>query len=296
MVAPRLRNPFRRRAAFPAPPMAVAEAPCPAPLAPAAAPAPVAVWPETRIRAAESLWGEGFLRPGGAEGVLLLARPFGLTPAGSLLLLGGQGGGPARAVAQAFGCYVASFEADPDLVEASRGHLARARLGKHASVQAWDPRTPALRRNAHSHAILLEALRGAPMPALLAEVAASVRPGGQLALLDLVADAPLDPSDRLIAAWCRLDDRHPSAPTEAAITERLGTLGFDVRVVEDVSARHQSLALSGWAGAIEMMRVSRPRAAHAAALVAEAELWLLRLRLLQAGTIRLLRWSAIKTG
>ncbi|HET6196892.1 MAG TPA: phosphoethanolamine methyltransferase, partial [Acetobacteraceae bacterium] len=53
------------------------------------------VWPSARIGIAESLWGEGFLFPGGGAEVLRLAKPLGLTEASSLLLVGaGTGGAP----------------------------------------------------------------------------------------------------------------------------------------------------------------------------------------------------------
>jgi SAM-dependent methyltransferase len=303
MRAPALRNIFRRHgspsAAMPAPVAAPSTAPLPA--APAAsvsdaAPPEQADWPQARIAAAESLWGEGFLRPGGAEETLLLARPFGLTPAATLLLLGGQGGGPARAIAEAFGCYVASFEADPDLADAATEHLARARRGKRVTQQSWDPRTPALRRNAYHHAIVLEALRGAAPQPILAELATAIRPGGQLSIVDLVADTPLDPADPLVTGWCRLDHRPPSLPQEAMVSGLLSGLGFDVRVIEDVSLRHQQRAMAGWSAVVQTMRVTKPGRRRAAALVSEAELWLFRLRLLHLRRLRLVRWHALRPG
>jgi SAM-dependent methyltransferase len=300
MRAQALRNIFRR-APPPVPPILAMPAeldtaPAPEPDIARAAPEQLAIWPRVRITAAESLWGEGFLRPGGAEETLLLARPFGLTPAASLLLLGGQSGGPGRVIAEAFGCYVSSFESDPDLEDAGTEHLARARLGKRATLQQWDPRTPAFRRNAYNHAIALEVLRGANPQPVLAELATAIRPGGQLALVDLVADASLDPKDPIVAGWCRLDRRPPTMPQEGMITGLLAGLGFDVRVVEDVSTRHQQLALAGWSAVVQAMRVTKPGHTRAAALVAEAELWLLRLRLMHAHKLRLVRWHALRPG
>jgi hypothetical protein len=299
MRAQVLRNIFRR-APPPVPALMLPVEPSPhaavMPELMPASPEQRATWPRARIAAAESLWGEGFLRPGGAEETLLLARPFGLTPAASLLLLGGQSGGPGRVIAEAFGCYVSSFEADPDLETAGTEHLARARLGKRATLQQWDPRTPAFRRNAYNHAIALEPLRGANPQPILAELTTAIRPGGQLALVDLVADGALDPKDPIAASWYRLDHRPPTLPQEGMVTGILTGLGLDVRVVEDVSTRHQQLALAGWSAVVQTMRVTKPGRSRAAALVSEAELWLLRLRLLHARKLRLVRWHAIRPG
>src|SRR5215469_13451931 len=57
----------------------------------------------TRLTIAQWLWGDGFVMPGDADFVLELVKPFGLTPAMSMLDLSAGLGGPARAIAQAFG-------------------------------------------------------------------------------------------------------------------------------------------------------------------------------------------------
>ena len=67
-------------------------------LLPSASPVPFSgKWPQARIAVAESLWGEGFLFPGGEEETLRLVKPLGLSAAAGLLLVGAGAGGPARA-------------------------------------------------------------------------------------------------------------------------------------------------------------------------------------------------------
>jgi len=75
----------------------------------------------------------------------------------------------------------------------------------------------------------------------------------------------------------------------------LGRLGFEVRVVEDMSARHMKLAVLGWKRLVRSLAADRPGPARAAAVVAEAELWMRRIRLMHEGRIRMLRWHAILT-
>ncbi len=297
MSASGLRNLFRRYATTP-PEAAVSADATPSPETAPGAPPPAAVeprpWRPERIAAAAVLWGEGFLRPGGAGETLHMVRAFGATPAETVLLLGGQAGGPARAIAEAFGCYVSSFEADADLAASAERHLAEARLGKRATLQRWDPRVPAFRRHAYNHAVLFEPLRGAAPEPLIGELAAAIRPGGQLALVELVTDRALDPADPVAAGWCRLEHRSPLLPSEAAITACLAVSGFDVRVTEDVTLKHKQLAMAGWETVVQAMRVNRPGHGRAAALVAEAETWLFRLRLFASGRLRLVRWHAIR--
>ena len=80
-------------------------------------------------------------------------------------------------------------------------------------------------------------------------------------------------------------------PSELAITEALGRLGFDVRIVEDVSRREMLNAMQGWRVAVQAMAGARPTLRQVAVVVREAELWLARFRLMRAGRLRLVRWQ-----
>jgi hypothetical protein len=73
-------------------------------------------------------------------------------------------------------------------------------------------------------------------------------------------------------------------------------LGFDVRLAEDVTQRQIQHALSGWRQAVREMERNRPSRRQAMRYVQEAELWLLRVRLLQPGMLRLVRWHGIGSG
>jgi SAM-dependent methyltransferase len=264
----------------------------PPPPGPAAALAPVAVKPAAmeavgglsrlRLQLVEALWGEGFLLPGGAEEVLRLAVPLGLSAASSLLLLGAGSGGPLLRLASDLGVWVRGYEADPYLaaIAARRIRCAGAALAKRATVERWDPAQPGFRRRAFHHALTVEALRGPRPEDILAAMAQAVRPGGQIALLETMAPEPLDAADPQVAAWARLEPRALPLAEPARIGRTLERFGFEVRVAEDISARHMRQAVSGWR---QLLR----------ALVAEAELWLRRIRLMRAGRLRLMRWLAV---
>ena len=85
-------------------------------------------------------------------------------------------------------------------------------------------------------------------------------------------------------------------PSELEITRVLGRLGFDVRIVEDISRRHMQYAVAGWRNAVRSMEETRPSLHQIALVVREAELWLARFRLMRAGKLRLVRWHAIGRG
>ncbi len=256
--------------------------------------APPAAWPPRRIAAAEALWGQGFVTAGGKEELLRLAKPLGLRNDMTVLLLGGATGGPATALASTFGCWVAAFEADPDLhaLAAARAQQPGP-VAKRITLEPWTTDVT-LRPQYYHHCMALSQMRDQPPDRLLAAIAGGLRPGGQLVLVEVVGDDPLDPADPVTAAWCRLEHQQPRCPSEQQISTGLGRLGFDVRVAEDISERHVAIALAGWrevVGGIEAANVDR---AHVMALVTEAERWLYRVRLIRAGRIRMVRWHAIK--
>jgi cyclopropane fatty-acyl-phospholipid synthase-like methyltransferase len=253
-------------------------------------------WPSARIGIAEALWGEGFLFPGGAAETLRLARPMGLSAASSLLLIGAGSGGPPRGIASELGVWVSGFEANHRLAALANERSVRAGLGRRAQVATWDPRVPKFPLHYYHHGMALEPLRGCKPEPTLAAVSLALKPGGQLVLVEIVADLKLDAADPAVAAWVRLDRRPPDVPSELAITRVLGRLGFDVRIVEDISHRHMEHAMAGWREAIAAMEDRRPTLHQLALVVREAELWLARFRLMRAGRLRQVRWHAIGRG
>jgi SAM-dependent methyltransferase len=296
MLLDSVRNLFGRRAASvdaPAPHSigALSQVPA-APLAEDDDP----IWPSARIGVAEALWGEGFLFPGGAAETLRLVTPLGLSEASSLLLVGAGSGGAPRSIAADLGVWVTGYEANPRLVALANERSLRAGLGRRAQVEPWDPLAPRFPLHYFHQGMAIEPLHGEKPEPALAAVSLALKPGGQFVLLEIVADLPLDPADATVAAWARLDHRSATVPSELGITRVLGRLGFDVRIVEDVSRRHLKYAVTGWRDAVKVMEGTRPTLRQLALVVHEAELWLARFRLMRAGKLRLVRWHAIGRG
>ncbi|CAH0216695.1 hypothetical protein [Roseomonas sp. CECT 9278] len=233
----------------------------------------------------DRLWGEGMVLPGGAPEILRLAALLPLSAETTLLLAGNGATAAGAVVAGARGSFVAAFD---------QGGAPPPRPGarNRVTAEALDPEAPAFRARYHHHALLLEPLRAGGSPdALLAAAAAGLRPGGQMVMLDLVARG--ERAGAVEARWLAAERRH-GPPAEDALPTALRRAGFDVHVVEDAGRRHAEAVMAGWQALLQALGVqpARPSAAEAADLVFEAEAWLLRLRLLQDGRLRLLRWHA----
>jgi len=258
---------------------------------------PVQTWHAARLELAEQLWGEGFVMPGGAAEVLHLAGPIGLSGADTLLLLGAGPFGAARTIVTARQCWVEGYERDPDLAELARHRAEEAGLRKRAPTSDLHETTKFRPRSA-SQGLSLFAIPDQPsVRPVLAGAAVAMRPGGQLGMIELVAADDL--SDVSGAHWRRLERRTEALPAKTAIDLALREHSFDVRIVEDISSRHVQAVLMGWMKHLEAVaadkRNGRPPPQDLVRLmVAEAELWLLRLRLINAGRLNLIRWQAIR--
>jgi hypothetical protein len=253
-------------------------------------------WPVERREVVDALWGEGFQFPGGEAETMRLVKPLGLSAATSLLVLGAGSGGPPCSIASDLGVWVTGYESDPELLTAGADRSLRAGLSRRAQMAAWDPESPSFERGYFHHGLALEPMRDGLVEPTLSALAQALKPGGHLVLLETVADIPLDPEDPLVAAWQQLDGRRlERLPSEITITRALGRLGFDVRIVEDVSQRHMQQSVAGWREAVSGMEQAKPNHREAAQLIREAELWLLRIRLFRTHALRLVRWHAIGT-
>jgi cyclopropane fatty-acyl-phospholipid synthase-like methyltransferase len=220
-----------------------------------------------------------------------LGRPLVSTASFSLLLVGGGPGGAGLAFAKDLGLWVTAFEADPALAAVATERIRRTKLSKRVETRLWDPDAPAFGPDTYHHAICLEPLCGRPVVPLLTACAASLRPAAQIVLTELVADEPLARQDPAMLAWARLEpSRGPDLPTEREISRAMTRLGFDVRVAEDITAHHLECCLQGWRLLVRELKRDNLPLARAYCMVREAELWMNRLKLMQQGKLRLVRW------
>jgi hypothetical protein len=172
-------------------------------------------------------------------------------------------------------------------------------LGKRAVVQSWDPAAPAFRARFHHHALALEPMRsGAAAAALATALAAALKPGGQLVLVEAVTAAAGPGLGPALDRWLALEGRPAPPPGQAGVEAALLAAGFTLHVTESLGARQATAATAAWSRLLAGMRdTGRPGAgAQAAALVTEAEAWLLRHRLVGTGAIAVLRWHASLRG
>ncbi len=257
---------------------------------------PIGPWPAARMAVTDRLWGPGFNIPGGEAEILRLARPTGASSDNRLLLVGMGGGGSATAIVRNTHTWVTGLEAEPQLLEAAKARAATDNLGKRSAMDSWDPRRPVFPKGAHRNCLALEPMRQAVCSVVLPALATAIEVGGNLIVTDLISSESLNTAEPMIARWVQLDRRDPSViPTAGAISAIMDACGMDLRIAEDISQRHMDQTLLGWRSLVGALARHKPDPREAAFVVSEAELWLLRHRLIETGRLRMMRWHAIKT-
>lgn len=237
------------------------------------------------------LWGPGFELPGGADEIRRLAA---LLPLSSdhRLLLGGRGmTGAATVISGERRCPISVLVTPEQAPQTNLGEITTAQR-ERVTLERWSADQPAFARR-HHHALLVEAGHLGALPApLIAATAAGLYQQAEIVMVELVQGSR-QPERGLRDRWLFLEGR-PAPRPEAEYAAAFAKAGFRVNVTEDMAERHALAARRAWAQVVESVVASRPRPPKAdlARMVAEIEKWLLRLRLLEDGAIRMLRWHA----
>jgi cyclopropane fatty-acyl-phospholipid synthase-like methyltransferase len=249
--------------------------------------------PLSRVTVAQWLWGDGFVMPGDAEFVLELVKPFGLNPAMSMLDLSAGLGGPARVIAQAFGTYVTGLERSADRAKRGMAASTTANLSKRAAISHYDPESVELRANGFDCILG----RGATYNVvekerLLRVLYGGLKQRGQLLLNEFTVDPTLRKRPEL-ANWAAKESFPPQLWTIDQYTDCLTSLGFDVRVIEDVTSLYRNMIVAGWARLLKEVDLRAMSRKHRVTVVDEAELWMHRISALESGALRVFKVYAL---
>jgi ubiquinone/menaquinone biosynthesis C-methylase UbiE len=285
----RLRAWFSRPARRPAAPAPAS----PSPSGKSRADTPAVIAPLDRATVAQWLWGPGYIMPGDEHYVIDLVKPFGLTPAMSMLDLSAGLGGPARAIAQSYGTYVTGLERSPERAKRGMEMSVAANLGKKAVITQFNPESMELRPSSFDCILgrgstynVVEKER------MLRVVFQGLKPRGQFLLNEFTIDPALGKRPEL-KAWMARESFPPVLWTIEQYNDCLTSLGFDIRVVEDVTLHYRTMIVAGWARLIKEVDLKTMARSHLRVVVNEAELWALRIAALESGGVRVYRLHAL---
>lgn len=270
-----------------APPLALPEIDTAAPAAEAQVP------PLDPLTIRQWLWGPGFHLPGNAEYVLKLVKPFAANPAMSMLDVAAGLGGAARAISEAFGTYITGLERDPELTRRGMDMSVAAGMQRHAPISAIDPESFELRTGAFDCILA----RGATYMVqdkerFMRVLILGLKQRGQLLLTDYVLD-PARAQRPELALWTGLQPYPPSLWTLQQYVDCFKSLGFDVRITEDITHDLKLQIVLGWEHLVQNIDIKALPRTHKLQIVSEAERWVKTILALDAGVVKAFRFYAL---
>jgi SAM-dependent methyltransferase len=269
----------------------------PAPATPQPAPLvePLAHWEDPAMRIAQLAWGEGCSKPGGSDYLLELSRPLGLDATKSILEFGVGLGGDARALRNDTGVWIEGYALEPDLARAARQLAIRGRMEKGVDIACYSPHDFAPRPGGYDCILSTETLhRVENKQDLLVKFEQALKPRGQLLITDFVLTPGTSAKDPKLKAF-------GSGPLEfwpaAHYVRHFRERDLDLRVNEDITADYRKLVLNG----CKRFTEGGPRmVGHAKAYPGETvtflDQWARRVMALDAGLLKVMRYTALKSG
>jgi SAM-dependent methyltransferase len=255
-------------------------------------------WPKSRIEAAEIIWGDDMVVPGGPGYAAELARPFGLGPAVSLLDTSAGLGGGTRMLVSVYGVWVTGLEADADLAEEgnrrSKMHEAEG-MDRKAPIRIFDPERFELKPRSFDCILGRESYyRVGDKGRLLSALHRGLKDRGQLIFTDILLSGE-DRRSELLDAWYEADSMGEARPwTLAKTTRTLESLGFDLRISEDITTVYRGHIMRAWTVLADRLnRGDIPK--HLLKPVSEeADRWSRRVAAIDMGDLSVVRFHAIK--
>lgn len=238
------------------------------------------------------LWGPGYVIPGGADHVLTLTRPLGLSSAMTLLDVSAGLGGPIRAIVASCNAHASGLERDPELARIGMAMSTAQGQARRAPIAVFDPESFDL-KSGHYDCVLgrevVYAVR--EKERFLRVLRQGLKTQGQLVLTDFLIDRARG-GEAVLAAWEGVQPYPPHLWTLERYVDCLKSLGFEIRLTEDMSAGYRAMIVAAWSGLLSRPELAQLPRSHFRLVLDEAERTMLTLKALD-GALRMYRIYAL---
>ncbi|MBP7251962.1 MAG: class I SAM-dependent methyltransferase [Alphaproteobacteria bacterium] len=237
------------------------------------------------------LWGEGWHLPLGDHMTTVMVRAFGLDSSMGVLDLTAGLGGAARKIAAEYNTYVTGLEDNSELVMASAAFHARHNPGKRATLAAYDPGL--FKAEKRYDGIIARELffRIKNKKDFAAQVAASLKPQGQMSWTDLVVTDGTPPT--ALEAWCTHEGPQCNPMLLSDVPKLWSIHGLEVRVSEDRTGHYADAITLGLGKLMQSLQGENLSPESRRMVLHEVDRWAQRMVAFSAG-LRFYRFHALK--
>ncbi len=275
---------------LPPEPRAAPAAPKAPPPAAKAAPSPLkavaadSYWTQTRIDAAEFLWGEDNLTPGDGPIAASALADLAINVSSQVLIPSAGLGGLTRVLAKHYGCWPTSMTPSPALAGLAQQRSDAQELSQKAAVTAYDPATAAFKANSFDIVAAHEVLTPVANKArLLQQIVRAAKRNGHVVVTEIVLTelgiASLGGHSRRAAeagealqAWLKLVTPAPQLWSHDQMMESFFSLNVDA-APEKISAAYSERIASIWTDLSEKLNSGSIPRALLPTVAADSERW-----------------------
>ncbi len=256
-------------------------------------------WDKLRMEMTQLIWGDGYCGPGGREHIESMCKLLTMNSEMSAIVIGAGLGGPSRVLAEEFGVWITGVELSRELATQGMQMSTDAGLASKAIIQHLDPEQDAPFDRRFERAFSKEALYCFPDKVkILKDTYDTLKDDALFLITDytLTDISVLENPD--VQKWLKQEATRPYPVTTANMQSAIEEAGFSLRVNEDISKEYIKLIESSWSKAATIAGQLADKGAEGVkaveSLMAEAEFWALRAKLLKEGHIHVWRFLANK--
>lgn len=278
-----------------------------APTAAKAAPSPLKAvaadgyWTQTRIDAAEFLWGEDNLSPGDGPIAAGALADLPITVASQVLIPSAGLGGLSRVLAKHYGCWPTSMTPSATLATLAQQRSDAQELSQKAAVSSYDPATVTFKPNSFDIVAAHEVLTPVANKArLLQQIVRAGKRNGHVVVTEIVLTelgiASLAGTSRRAAeagealqAWLKLVSPAPQLWSHAQMVETFFSLNVDA-APENISAAYSARIASLWADLSEKLNAGTIPRPLLPTVAGDSERWAAFRTALDADAIAAMRY------
>ena len=207
-------------------------------------------WDKLRMEMTQLIWGVGYCGPGGRKHIETMSRLLTLNSKMSALIVGAGLGGPTRVLAEEYGAWVTGFELSEELAEQAMQLSVDAGLASKAIIKPLDADSDTPFDRKYDRAFSKEALYFFPDKAkIIQNIYDTLKDGALFLITDYTLSdlASLENPD--VRKWLKQEAIHPFPVTSEKMKSVLESVGFTIRVNEDVSEEYVEMIEKSWAKA-----------------------------------------------